>query len=92
MTVRPSAGPSSYFDPTRVDTLDDATAELVRRRQDVLVGDECEVNLSSENQAVIESMQARRNLVRRADSYKTKSLAANLDLLAIVVSASPPCS
>ncbi len=62
------------------------------RKQDVLVGDQCQISLSSENQAVIESMQARRNFVRRADSYKTKSLAANLDLVAIVVSGSPPCS
>jgi ribosome biogenesis GTPase / thiamine phosphate phosphatase len=62
------------------------------RRQDVLVGDLCEVSLSSETQAVIEAMQTRRNFVRRADHYKTKSLAANLDMIAIVVSGSPPCS
>ena len=36
MTESPSAGPSSYFDPTRVDTLNAATADLVRRRLDVL--------------------------------------------------------
>ena len=62
------------------------------RKQDIVVGDECDINPTSENQAVIEKNHERRNLVRRADSYKTKSLASNLDLAAIVLSGSPPCS
>lgn len=62
------------------------------RRQDVLVGDLCEMSPTSPGQGVIESIAPRRNQVRRADSYKTKSLAANVDLVAIVVSGSPPCS
>ena len=36
MAGQRKAGPSSYFDPARIDTLDPRTAELVRRRTDAL--------------------------------------------------------
>ena len=36
MAGQRKAGPSSYFDPARIDTLDLRTAELVRRRTDAL--------------------------------------------------------
>ncbi len=36
MAGQRKVGPSSYFDPARIDTLDPRTAELVRRRTDAL--------------------------------------------------------
>ncbi len=91
-----SIEPKAQLDPAPQATSFDIAHPLLAvtrgRRQDVLVGDLCEISLSSEDQAVIEAMHPRRNFVRRADNYKTKSLAANLDLIAVVVSGSPPCS
>lgn len=59
------------------------------RHQDIVVGDL--VSCSCEQQLhVVESVEARRNLLFRADANRTKPLAANVDQIAIVFAAQPP--
>jgi ribosome biogenesis GTPase len=59
------------------------------RRQEIVVGDR--VQCSRERGLhVIESAEARRNLLFRADASRTKPLAANVDRIAIVFAAQPP--
>jgi ribosome biogenesis GTPase / thiamine phosphate phosphatase len=59
------------------------------RRQDIVVGDR--VRCSREPALlVIEAVEARRNLLFRADASRTKPLAANVDQIAIVFAAQPP--
>jgi ribosome biogenesis GTPase len=59
------------------------------RHQDIVVGDR--VSCSREPDLyVIEAVEARRNLLFRADDTRTKPLAANVDQVAIVFAAQPP--
>jgi ribosome biogenesis GTPase / thiamine phosphate phosphatase len=59
------------------------------KRGDCVVGDTVEWLRTSADQAVIEQVGVRRNLVRRSDRYKTKSIAANVDQALAVVSGEP---
>lgn len=59
------------------------------RRGDCVVGDTVRWMRVAVDQAVIEQVEPRRNLVRRADRFKTKSIAANLDQALAVVSGEP---
>ena len=59
------------------------------KKSDVAVGDHVNLNMTSLNQAVIESIGERRSLLYRSDQYKSKLLAANVTQLFIVVATEP---
>jgi ribosome biogenesis GTPase len=59
------------------------------RRLEVVVGDRVRCSRASEP-IVIESVEARRNVLYRADANRIKPLAANVDQVAIVFAAQPP--
>ncbi|MCL4182856.1 MAG: ribosome small subunit-dependent GTPase A [Burkholderiaceae bacterium] len=62
------------------------------KRTDVCVGDEVEVRLIGADQAVIESIHARRTLLQRSDRWRRKLIAANVDQAGIVIAGDPPYS
>lgn len=59
------------------------------RRGDAVVGDWVIASTTSTDQASIESIEPRTTLLFRADSYRTKELAANIDQVIIVFAARP---
>jgi ribosome biogenesis GTPase len=59
------------------------------KKTDVAVGDIVNLQLTSPNQAVIESIAERKTLLYRSDQYKSKLLAANVTQLFIVVATEP---
>lgn len=59
------------------------------KRGDVVVGDLVRCTPAGE-QATIESIEPRRSLLFRSDEYRTKELAANIDLVAVVFAPRPP--
>ena len=68
------------------------TATTRSRRSDLTVGDRVSIAILGADQAVIESAEPRRNLIRRSDAWRTKALAANVDQVAVVIAPSPPYS
>ncbi len=62
------------------------------RRSEACVGDRVAATPLGDGQAVVESIGPRRNLVRRSDGGRSKSLAANVDLALIVLAGDPPFS
>jgi ribosome biogenesis GTPase len=62
------------------------------RRSDCCVGDRVALTLIGDRQAAIEQILPRTNLVMRSDAGRSKALAANVDRVAVVVSAEPPFS
>lgn len=59
------------------------------KKTNVAVGDLVHLNMTSADQAVIESIAERKTLLYRSDQYKSKLLAANLTRLFIVVATEP---
>lgn len=62
------------------------------KRTEVVVGDRVEwqpTQGSGEDQAVIEAVQPRRNLMFRQDAWRTKSFASNLDQVLVLVAGQP---
>jgi ribosome biogenesis GTPase len=59
------------------------------KRGDVTVGDEVEVTTTGGDQAVIEEVLPRRSLLMRSDEWREKSLAANIDQVAVVFAPQP---
>jgi ribosome biogenesis GTPase / thiamine phosphate phosphatase len=59
------------------------------KRGDVAVGDQVRARAGAEGQARIESVQPRRSLLFRADGFRTKELAANIDQMVVVFAARP---
>jgi ribosome biogenesis GTPase len=59
------------------------------KKSDVAVGDIVNLKRTSNNQAVIESINERRTLLYRSDQYKSKLLAANVTQLFIVIATEP---
>ncbi len=59
------------------------------RRGDAVVGDWVTASVTSADQASIESIEPRKTLLFRADSYRTKELAANIDQVLVVFAARP---
>ena len=59
------------------------------KKTNVAVGDIVNLKMTSEDQAVIESITERKTLLYRSDQYKSKLLAANLSRLFIVVATEP---
>lgn len=62
------------------------------RRGDATVGDRVRIAELGSDQAVIESLLPRANLIQRSDAWRAKPLAANVDQAAIVIAGSPPFS
>ena len=62
------------------------------RRTDVVAGDRVTWNALGGDQAVIESVLPRDNALRRSDERREKTIAANLDQAAVVISGEPPFS
>jgi ribosome biogenesis GTPase len=61
------------------------------KRGESVVGD-CVRWLASGDEAVVEAVLPRRNLMFRQDAWRTKSFAANLDAVLVLVAADPPFS
>lgn len=59
------------------------------KRSDCVVGDRVRWMPTGSDEGVIEHLEPRRNLLFRQDEWKTKSFAANLDQLLVLVAASP---
>jgi ribosome biogenesis GTPase len=59
------------------------------KKTNVAVGDRVNLKMTSDDQAVIESIGERKTLLYRSDQYKSKLLAANLTRLFIVVATEP---
>lgn len=59
------------------------------RRNDVVVGDRIRALTAGPGQAAIESIEPRRSLLYRADAWRTKELAANIDQVVIVFASRP---
>lgn len=59
------------------------------KKTNVAVGDKVHLKMTSDDQAVIESIAERDTLLYRSDQYKSKLLAANLTRLFIVVATEP---
>ena len=62
------------------------------KKSDCVVGDRVRWQRSSDHEGVIEGIEPRRNLLFRQDEWKTKSFAANLDRLLILVAVDPQFS
>lgn len=77
-----------------VEAEDRQLLECVRRgkKTDVACGDWVQVEMTSPGEGVIETIQPRASLLYRADAFKMKMLAANLDQVFLVVAWSPPFS
>ena len=59
------------------------------KKTNIAVGDVVNLKMTSDDQAVIESIAERKTLLYRSDQYKSKLLAANLTRLFIVVATEP---
>lgn len=59
------------------------------KKTNIAVGDVVHLKMTSDDQAVIESVAERQTLLYRSDQYKSKLLAANLTRLFIVVATEP---
>ena len=62
------------------------------KKSNVAVGDTVHIRPMARGQAVIESIEERHSLLYRSDQYKSKFLAANIDMLVIVVAVEPSFS
>jgi ribosome biogenesis GTPase / thiamine phosphate phosphatase len=62
------------------------------KKSECAVGDAVELTPTGLNEAVIEAILPRANLLMRADAFKSKQFAANVDVLAYVVAPQPPAS
>ena len=58
------------------------------KKSDIVVGDRVRWQVSGDT-GVIESIESRRNVLTRRDEWKTKSFAANIDQLLVIVAAEP---
>lgn len=62
------------------------------RKQDVACGDIVDVILTSPGNGRIESVETRRNVLFRADAWREKTLAANIDQVIIIIAPRPTFS
>lgn len=62
------------------------------RKQDVVCGDQVELNLAADGQGVIQRVLPRTSLFKRADAFRTKPIAANVTQVAIMVAPKPSWS
>lgn len=77
-----------------VELADGEMMECVPRgkKSDVACGDRIEIQRSSANQGVIESIQPRSSLLYRSDAYRQKIIAANVTQIICVVAVEPAFS
>jgi ribosome biogenesis GTPase len=70
---------------------DDAIVECVTRgrKSDIVCGDQVIFAMTDADKGVIEKVEARKNLLYRSDDFRSKLIAANLDLAVVVVAAVP---
>ncbi len=59
------------------------------KKHEVAVGDLIEVQRTSEHQGVIERILPRKNLLFRSDAFRSKSIAANVDQILLVLATEP---
>lgn len=59
------------------------------RRSDLVVGDRVRAIASAPGQAAVEAIEPRRSLLYRADAFRTKELAANIDQVLVVFASRP---
>ena len=59
------------------------------KKHEVAVGDFLELQTTSNNQAVIETILPRNNLLFRSDAFRSKSIAANVDQILLVLATEP---
>lgn len=59
------------------------------KKSDAVVGDQVRFAAASADEGVIEAVEPRRNLLFRQDEWKTKSFAANLDQMLVLVAVEP---
>jgi ribosome biogenesis GTPase / thiamine phosphate phosphatase len=85
------AAHGSHFLLQRIDGQE-LVAVTRGRRRDLVVGDQVTARVTGDESAVIESRVSRRNQITRSDSWKSKTLAANVDQAAYVIAGDPPCS
>lgn len=62
------------------------------KKREVAVGDQLLIEPSGDNQAWVNQILERRNLVYRSDALRSKLFASNLDGVLLVLAASPPYS
>ena len=62
------------------------------KRSHVACGDQVRISVQSTDQAVIEEILPRRNLVFRSDQYREKLIAANVDQIIVVLGTAPTFS
>lgn len=62
------------------------------KKSDVVCGDIVSISLTSPDQGVIDSIQPRISLFKRADAFRSKAIAANVTQIAIVVAPRPSWS
>lgn len=71
---------------------DELSAVSRGKRTEACVGDIVAATRVGAEQAVIERIEPRRNLLQRSDRYRSKALAANVDRAAIVIAGEPSYS
>jgi ribosome biogenesis GTPase / thiamine phosphate phosphatase len=74
------------------DPLLNSQAVTRGKKTEVCVGDWVQYSSTSSTQSVIESIETRRNEVKRSDAFRTKWIASNVDLAILVIAADPPFS
>jgi ribosome biogenesis GTPase len=62
------------------------------KKQDVAVGDEVDITLTGAGRARIDRVFARKNVLFRADQWKEKTLAANIDQVVVIIAPRPSFS
>ena len=62
------------------------------RKKEAAVGDELLLESTSNHQAVIQAIQPRKNLLFRSDAFRSKSIAANVDQILLVLATEPAFS
>jgi ribosome biogenesis GTPase len=69
----------------------DAVVECVTRgrKSDIVCGDRVDFEMTDADKGVIEKVAVRKNLLYRSDEFRSKLIAANLDLAVVVVAAVP---
>jgi len=71
--------------------VDGAMVDATRRgrRTEIVVGDEVACSAAGDGAVVIEAVQPRTTLLYRADAWREKALAANVDQVALVFAPQP---
>jgi ribosome biogenesis GTPase len=62
------------------------------KKSDAVVGDRVRFLPTADGEGVVEHIEPRRNLLMRQDAARSKSFAANIDQLLVVVASEPPFS